>query len=383
MKIDLNILIDKFIENKLLNHEYDILEEYLRIPENRIIFDELVEVHYLVSPKSIHDLDSLKAYNKIFPKVRGSRFGRKTINKIMKYAAVLVIAIGIGGYYSGIFQKEVVPAMSLDNVITLKLENGETKIIQNEAEESIVNNKGNVLGVQKGNIINYKNNSTEEETLVYHTLKVPYGEQFQLVLSDGSHIKLNAGTSLKYPVRFIKGKNRQVYLIGEAFFDVAEDKEHPFVVNTDELNVRVLGTKFNIASYPEDQNVNAVLIEGSVSVYSKDSLYNEDTTLKIKPGFKAILDKNSHEIAIGEADIELHTAWLNGRIIFKHLPFKNIIKKLERHYNVVIINNNRVLENEYFSSSFDIETIEEVFLTFSKTYKIDFKIIDDNKIIIY
>ena len=120
-----------------------------------------------------------------------------------------------------------------------------------------------------------------------------------------------------------------------------------------------------------------------MSVYNKDSLYNEDTTLKIEPGFKAILDKNSHEIAIGEADIELHTAWLNGRIIFKHLPFKNIIKKLERHYNVVIINNNRVLENEYFSSSFDIETIEEVFLTFSKTYKIDFKIIDDNQIIIY
>ena len=251
MNIDLNILIDKFIENKLLDHEYDILEEYLRIPENRIIFDELVEVHYLVSPKSIHDLDSLKAYNKISRKVGGPRFGKKTINRLMKYAAVLVIAVGIGGYYSGVFQNEVVPAMSLDNVITLKLENGETKIIQNDAEESIVNNKGNVLGVQKGNIINYKNKSTEEETLVYHTLKVPYGEQFQLILSDGSHIKLNAGTSLKYPVKFIKGENRQVYLIGEAFFDVAEDKEHPFVVNTDELNVRVLGTKFNIASYPE------------------------------------------------------------------------------------------------------------------------------------
>ena len=115
-----------------------------------------------------------------------------------------------------------------------------------------------MVGNQNGNKIVYDTETTLEK-LVYNTIKIPYGKRFELQLSDGTIVHLNSGTTLKYPVKFIASGNRQVFLDGEAFFDVAKDKTHPFVVNADNLNVRVLGTHFNVSNYPEDKLTDIVL----------------------------------------------------------------------------------------------------------------------------
>jgi ferric-dicitrate binding protein FerR (iron transport regulator) len=101
----------------------------------------------------------------------------------------------------------------------------------------------------------------------------------------------------------------------------------------------------------------------------------------LEPGFKAEWNKYNKQILIEEADIAMHTDWLNGKIILRHVPFKNIVKKLERHYNVEIVNNNPKLDQELFTASFDIETIDQVFQTFNLTYEMDYKI-NDRQIII-
>lgn len=310
-----------------------------------------------------------------------SRNGRRLPLAILKSAAILAILVGLGFIFRNtIVDSHTAPVIPGDAII-LQLENGNIEVISEGGEAKVVDSEGNVLGAQQGAQLVYKNNGTSQEEITYNTLTVPYGKRFDLLLSDGTQITLNSGTSLKYPVQFLKTKNRQVFLDGEAFFNVAKDSVNPFIVNTNGLNVRVLGTKFNLSSYPEDQYVNTTLLEGSVSVYNKQDTFDSSNASLLEPGFKAEWNKYNKQISVEEADIAMHTDWLNGKIILRHVPFKNIVKKLERHYNVEIVNNNPELDEELFTASFDVETIDQVFRTFNLTYEMEYKI-NDRQIII-
>ncbi|RAJ11427.1 FecR family protein [Arenibacter echinorum] len=303
-----------------------------------------------------------------------SRNRRRIPITILKSAAVLAILVGLGFIFrDAIVDSRTAPIIPEDAII-LQLENGNIEVISEDGEAKVVDSEGNVLGAQQGSQLVYKNNGTSKEELIYNTLTVPYGKRFDLMLSDGTQVTLNSGTSLKYPVQFLKTKNRQVFLDGEAFFSVAKDTENPFIVNTNELNVRVLGTKFNLSSYPEDQFVNTTLLEGSVAVYNKQDTFDSSNVSLLEPGFKAEWNKYNKQILVEEADIAMHTDWLNGKIILRHVPFKNIVKKLERHYNVDIVNNNPELDEEMFTASFDVESIDQVFKTFNVTYEMEYKI---------
>ncbi|MDO9580871.1 MAG: FecR family protein, partial [Bacteroidales bacterium] len=254
-------------------------------------------------------------------------------------------------------------------------------VIQTSGEQQRINISGKVVAEQSGNKLNYEKENSAEE-LAYNILTIPNGKKFQVVLSDGTEVHLNSGTVLRYPVKFIAGLNRKVYLLqGEAYFDVAKDVKHPFVVNADYMNVRVLGTEFNVSTYPEDLSINTVLVEGAVSIFGNDKKYDNANSLELKPGFKASWNKDKNNISVEEVDTNIYTSWINGKLIFKNSQFKNIIKKLERHYNVTIINNNAKLNEQYYDATFDTETIEQVLNSFNKSYKIEYTI-TNNKIII-
>ena len=300
---------------------------------------------------------------------------------ILKSAAVLAILVGLGYIFRDTIVDSAKTPIIPGDAIILQLENGNIEVISEGGATKVVDTEGNVLGAQQGSQLIYKNNGTSTEELIYNTLTVPYGKRFDLLLSDGTQVTLNSGTSLKYPVQFLKTKNRQVFLDGEAFFNVAKDSANAFIVNTGELNVRVLGTKFNLSSYPEDHFVNTTLLEGSVSVYNKQDTFDSSNASLLEPGYKAEWNKYNRQILVEEADIAMHTDWLNGKIILRHVPFKNIVKKLERHYNVEIVNNDPKLDEELFTASFDVETIDQVFKTFNLTYQMDYKI-NDRQIII-
>ena len=325
-----------------------------------------------------------KAEKLLLDKIRKDKtiLNKFKIKKFFKYAAIGVLFISIGYVVNNNFNSSnKIDVTTINkNEIILQLEDGNIKVLSEDGTEKVVNKEGKIIGSQKGNQLIYDDKPTVE-TLVYNTLTVPYGKRFELKLSDGTHIYLNAGTSLKYPVKFLKGKKRQVYLNGEAFFDVTKDANHPFIVNMNNVGVRVFGTKFNASSYPENNKVTTVLVEGSVSVFDNNTDYNKETASLLKPGYLASWNKHNKEISIEEANLETHTAWIEGRILFRHLPFKNITRKLERHYDVTIMNNNKKLDEEFFTASFDIETIEQVLETFHKNYNINYSLIN-NQIII-
>ncbi|MEO9871481.1 FecR family protein [Ekhidna sp.] len=363
--------------------EKEIQDWILASDENAKKFN-LLKAQYIASTfeETTKKVDIDKKFSSFLTTIDSTpTYKSRNLIPFLKYAAMISIVIGFGFLYSvGFFKSETGKLVIPEEAIILNLSDHEAKVITFRLNAKIVDAKGKVLGTQSGNTITYRKRdpNQSEKSLSYNTLNVPYGKRFKVVLSDGTQVHLNAGSSLKYPVEFIRGNNRQVFLDGEAFFDVAKDSEHAFIVNANELNVTVLGTQFNVSSYPEDEFIRTVLVEGSVSLSEDEQNLN---ATRLKPGHQAIWNKEDKNISIEEVSTSLYTSWINGKIVFRHMPFKNIIKKLERHYNVVINSNNTALNEETFTASFDIETIEQVLEAFNKNYAIGYTI-KDNQIII-
>ena len=296
-----------------------------------------------------------------------------------RVAAVFIGFIGIAYFLYINKPATIIQEHSIANEeIVLKLSNGETQIITSNGQNKIIDQKGEVIGAQIGKKINYQNNSeTISKELVYNELNVPYGKTFALILSDGTEVHLNAGTTLKYPVNFLNGQNRQVFLTGEAFFKVSKDIEHPFIVESNDLNIRVLGTSFNVSSYSENKNISTVLVEGAVRLYGKDELYSEEKSKLLQPGKKAEWDKENQKITIQKVNTSFYTSWIDGTLVIEKLRFPEIIKRLERHYNIKIKNNNKELDNQVFTATFQVENIQEVLESFKANYSFKYIIEKD------
>lgn len=300
--------------------------------------------------------------------------------EVLKYAAIGILLLGAGYFFKSVVTNidGNAPLPLKENSITLEMENGNTKVISEDATINIKNDAGSIIANQNGNQLVY-GNETDSEELVYNTLRVPYGKKFKLQLSDGTKAHLNAGSSLKYPVKFLQGMERQVFLSGEVFLEVQKDSAHPFIVNADNLNIQVLGTKFNVNAYPEDETADVVLVEGSVQL-------SEDTkgldSVLLKPGFKGSFNKMTQNFDTKEVITGIYTSWMEGDLVFRNMTFQNILKKLERHYDVVIVNNNERLSSEKFNASFGDDPLIKVLENLKATYNIDFEI-DKNQITIY
>ncbi|MGW9685326.1 FecR family protein [Flagellimonas sp. 2504JD1-5] len=300
----------------------------------------------------------------------------------LKYAAS--VAIIVGAVYMILSDREMGLSGEIhgntSDAIVLKRDDGNVDVIAENDQKKIMDSKGNVVGFQKGNTIAYEQQKAQSKELIYNELTVPLGKKFDLVLSDGTQVKVNAGSTIKYPIQFIEGESRQVEVWGEAYFDVTKDENHPFLVNANNIQVKVLGTKFNVSSYPEDDAINTVLVEGSVQLFDSEN-NNAQNSFVIAPNQKASWNKEMGKMTIEEVDTSIYTSWINGRIVFKNTPFKNIRKKLERRYNVVIVNHNASLDEKFYNASFDIETIHQVMEAFRENYDIDYTI-TNNQIII-
>jgi len=296
---------------------------------------------------------------------------------VFKYAAIF-IGLLVMAYFFMPGNNNVLTTNVAEKSIKLKIGDDEVKIIKLGVEQQIVSSSGKILGNQIGNKINYYPDSDVEE-LIYNELEIPFGEIFNVQLSDGTLVYLNSGTKIRFPVKFINGQKRVVFIDGEAYFKVAEDKEHPFVVTADEIAVEVLGTEFNLSSYKEDREIRTVLVEGSVSMSNSISSKN----VVLVPGFMGAWNKATQITEVEKVDIGLYTGWVNGELIFRKSSFDDMAKRLERRYNVAIHNYNSDLANKKFNARFsvEIESIEDVMKSINEIQPIDYEI-TDQKIII-
>lgn len=337
------------------------LIEWLQTPNNQNTFKEFVKINHRLNKISA-SVDSDNAYQKLMATISEKRKTpvRKLIPNWLKYAAVFVGVAIIG--YGIYFNSPTKDTISVAPQITLQLEDGSIRTVNENNETVILDANGKRISEQNHDALSYTNNEVAQ-TLQYNTLSVPNGKTFKLILSDGSHVVLNAGTKLKYPVNFLKDDNRTVFLNGEAYFEVAKDPEHPFIVNTEDMDVEVLGTHFNVTSYTDDQKTYTVLVEGKVAAHNK--LEGNDTKI-LSPNEKVFFENN--QLQIEKVNVEKYVAWVQGQLVFVDDSFNVIANKLERKFNVKIENNYPELANINITATFTNETIEEVLKTF-QTYK--------------
>lgn len=370
-------LIVKYITNQASEEEIEILTKWLEDKNNQIVFKEFVKTNYAID-FAMSTFDSAALRKQLSGRIRKENTGfyKRRYLSYYKYAAILILALGSFYFYknTGLFNsKENLVVPKVDEIV-LQLDNELVQTINTSNAKNVMDKFGKIIGKQNKNRLVYSNTFSNEK-LVYNTLRIPYGKTFEVELSDGTIVYLNSGTSLRYPIQFLKNQSRQVYLIGEAYFEVAKDKAHPFTVNTQEVNVEVLGTKFNVNTYTENVTTDIVLVEGKVSLYKdKKSTKNQ---VYLTPGLKGSSIRGQQKITTEIVNTDYYTAWVKGSLVFKNESFASIIKKLERHYNVTFINKNKMLGKEIFNARFDSEPIEVVLKYFSDSYAIDYKIKGD------
>ncbi|SDB48504.1 FecR family protein [Flavobacteriaceae bacterium MAR_2010_188] len=335
---------------------------------HRLFQENLVEGS-LVMLTEINSEEDLKAIKSRLKDIK--KFDSINWRFLIKYAAVF-IGVLFSVYHlwtKDIDQSE--PNYS-DQYVQLKMGDESVLFIDQKESKEIISASGVLVGKQEGSNLIYLPNS-EIEQLLYNELHIPNGKVFNLELSDGTLVTLNSGTKIRFPVKFIEGMKREVFINGEAFFDVAKDLDHPFIVNTDDIVVEVLGTVFNISSYEEDTEISTILLEGSVNMHNINS--SSDQVI-LKPGMKGSWKRDDKSIGIQKVDTELYTGWLQGELIFKNSSFKTIAKTLERKYNVSIDNRNKILSEKELTASFNIniESIEEVLKLISAIHPFEYSI---------
>lgn len=298
---------------------------------------------------------------------------RKIWQRLAKQAAILLFLISIGGliYYfinsENFFPMELASAellekgkIILDNRTVAEFETEETQIQQTYSGALTINN----------DTVNIVESLIQSEKSVLTQVIMPYGKRSEIILSDETRIWLNSGSQLSYPAKFT-GNTREVYLSGEAFFEVESDPARPFHVITEDMKIRATGTKFNVTSYANDNQSQVVLLSGKVDASKNKRL---TTSYEIEPGERIIYNKQDDKIQKEKVDTELYASWINGYLIFENEPVENIFKKLERYYNKNILTGKnsgnstftgkldladcleKVLENIGFSASFSVKT---------------------------
>ncbi|WP_163407376.1 FecR family protein [Flavobacterium ajazii] len=361
-------IIYKYLNNEASEHEVQTLFEWIDASEENKRHFIAIKKAWVISSLS-EDISA-----ETIPVIQIK--AKKKYSVYLKYAAVVFVLLGLGKI-ALTYTSNQLPKNSKE--IVLELGNGQTQYITNKNQKKLVNDKGELIAKKLPGQIVYFGKAKDNE-LIYNSLKVPYGKTFKLILSDGTIINLNSGTTLRYPEQFgINGK-RTVYLTGEAFFEVAKDKEHPFIVNVNEAEIEVLGTKFNVSAYPENPSVNSVLVEGSIQMYETQ---NTSNSVLLKPNQMATWLNNSKKITTKSVDPSFYSAWTKGELTFKDTPFSTIIKIIQRTYDVEIINKNSDLAKQSFTGSIKISesSVENILELLKRDTPFDYTI-EQNKITI-
>ncbi len=238
---------------------------------------------------------------------------------------------------------EIAPCESRAILIT---SDGQKSFLDTDNSILIKEKQGiDIVSINK-NTLSYQAGACEDtlrEKNAYNTIKIPRAGEYQLILSDGTKVRLNSETELRYPLKFA-GKQRVVELIaGEVYFDVVSNSKKPFIVKTKDVDTRVLGTKFNVSAYP-NEDLNITLVEGKVSLNNKRS--KEEHLLA--PSENAKLKLNDSQISIAKVDVKKHVAWIDGYFYFEKERLEDMLMKLERWYDFKVFYQNSKVKDYVF-----------------------------------
>jgi ferric-dicitrate binding protein FerR (iron transport regulator) len=219
-----------------------------------------------------------------------------------------------------------------------------------------------VVAAILGSLVTYSlvKNDYDEAVAEYELqqIVVPNGESRDITLSDGTHVLLGAGSTMIYPKRFSTG-SRKVFLSGKAFFDVAEDAEHPFITNTKNMSVTALGTEFDVDAYSDSRTISSTLREGSIKVCIYEEGGHKDFI--IEPDQQLLYDKETHKVFLRNVNADKTLSWTKGYQIFESASFSEILSTLETHYNVrIVCRDANKIQGSYNVKFFPNESVTDV-----------------------
>jgi hypothetical protein len=293
-------------------------------------------------------------------------------HEFWKVAAVLIFV-----FASSVFTYQLLKKDSLDEIAA-------TKTIGNDEEAMIILSDGSTHKLSaKDSLVEYSSNGGEvvvkndqkEERLenlnnsknaTINQIIVPFGHRHQIILSDGTRVQLNSGSRLVFPAEFSE-KIREVYLKGEGYFEVSKNPTKPFIVKTDFVDIKVLGTVFNISAYEDDKIATAVLVEGKVVVLQKNILFGS-TEKNLSPGQGCFYSSATKTSDIRNVNIYDYVSWKDGVFLFKDKALINVISRLEKYYHKKILIEGGVLPNTLISGKLVLsDNIEDVIQYLAKT----------------
>lgn len=360
--------------------------------ESDQVWDDFMKKHPEKKQQVKEAVFMIKAIRAVEPAISEQRISRvyknvqpasTPVRKIgwmaVKIAAVFLLLISIGGvWYYLQTEKESLPMelataeqlekgrVILPDGTVNEFETEQTQIRQTASGELTINN--DTVSVTQASANSGK--STMAQVII------PYGKRSEITLADGTRIWLNSGSQLSYPVSFTSN-SREVYLSGEAFFEVESDPSKPFQVITDDMKIEATGTRFNVTSYANDPTTQVVLLSGKVSA-GKNKRFAR--TMDIEPGERIAYNKQEDNLMKDRVDVELYASWIDGYLIFDNEPVDEVFRKLERYYNKNILTEKlsgrptftgkldladdleKVLKNIGFSASFSVDYENDVYL---------------------
>jgi len=366
-----NALYEKYLSGNCTSKEREAIENYqdsIDLDRHHWIKDQMGEQELV--KEAIHS----ELLNSIARQKR-----RQLIRTWYAAAAVILLILSSGLYFNNLkkkttviakteaprFKNDVLPG---DNRAVLTLDDG-SQINLDDAQNGVLASEDNTDIRKTGSgQLEYSAGDKLIQTVKYNTLSTPMGGQYQLSLPDGSRVWLNSGSSIRFPTVFI-GKERIIELKGEAFFDIRENKKMPFIVKTNmSMDIRVLGTQFNVMAYDDEKSINTTLLEGSVQ------LLKESGTAFLEPGQAAILNKGTGKIKVAPADIEEAVAWKNGYFIFSNENIESIMRKVSRWYNVEVDYQGNLSNKDFVGTISRDKNISEILKMLELTGAIHFRI---------
>lgn len=348
--------------------------------ENRREYSQIERLYQLSSSSSSKKVSSYYDVEQAWKFVKGQTIDKRKsfiFRKWISYAAMLTLLLTAGMFY--LYKQQLYSLSSQVNLEQLKepillLDNGET--ISLDKDTFSIENEHTIIH-KKAKVLSYVPQEKEEQNIKTdrkNRLVIPKGKTYELKLSDGTHVWLNSESELIYPTNFT-GNTREVILRGEAFFDVAKDASKPFIVENNQMKIKVLGTSFNVSGYVSERLQNVTLVNGSVQVH-----IDNDSAFRISPSEQFSYDKEKQTTSIQVVNTDLYTAWTEGKYIFKDTRLEDILSKLQRWYDFEIIYLQEELKNRRFSIVINREdNLKDVLEVISFTSNV--KLVQENNII--
>ena len=333
--IEVSRLIVKYLQGCISPEEKVMLDKWLEeSSENREIYHRVQgRVNREERQRIIRKLNKRAAWERVDRNTK--KYRHPILRRCMKYAATIVLPlfmVGVG-FYLIRDKEEIHPVAEMVKIspgvtkAELVLADGHKVVLGTETIDSLVSEEG-VNIVKDGNGVSYLGNK-EEGDLAYNIMRVPRGGEFKVRLQDGTLVYMNSETELKYPVRFV-GKERRVYLSGEAYFEVQRDTTKPFIVVMNGNEVRVLGTEFNVRSYEDEKCQFTTLVAGKVLLTTHDH-----RCIELLPNEQGIVDPQG-DIRKEQVDVALYTAWKDGNFVFRKQSLEHIMEIVERWYDLKV-----------------------------------------------